>query len=146
MSGEQESFADAAATILVIDEQLLLSSALAHGLRGQGLDAHSVCVTDLAGVLGAALAHRPGLVLLDLDLRSAPDGWPINGVDLVAPLNAQGWTVLVITGTESLDRVADALAQGAVSWIGKGATLAGLVHAAVEIMQGRGRLVNALGR
>jgi len=71
MSGEHESLADAAATILVIDEQLLLSSALARGLRAQGLDAHSVRITDLAGVLGAALAHRPGLVLLDLDLRSA---------------------------------------------------------------------------
>jgi len=85
MSGEHESLADAAATILVIDEQLLLSSALARGLRAQGLDAHSVRITDLAGVLGAALAHRPGLVLLDLDLRSAAGGWPIDGVDLVAP-------------------------------------------------------------
>ena len=143
MSGQQESVADAAPTILVIDEQLLLSSVLAHGLRGQGLDAHSLCITDLAGVLSAALAHRPGLVLLDLDLRCAPHGWPIDGVDLVAPLHAQGWTVLVITSAESLDRIADALAQGAVNWIGKGATFAGLVHAAVEIMQGRGQLVPA---
>ena len=44
---------------------------------------------------------------------------------------------LMITGTSSLDRIADAIAQGAASWIVKGATFDELVHAAVEIMQAR---------
>jgi DNA-binding NarL/FixJ family response regulator len=138
--GQQTS---AVATVLVIDEQLLVSSALAHTLRGQRFDAYSLRITDLAGVLSAALAHRPGLVLLDLDLRSAPDGQPINGIDLIGPLRAQGWTVLVITGTVSRDRIADAIARGAANWIVKGATFAELVHAANEILQGRGQLAPA---
>jgi DNA-binding NarL/FixJ family response regulator len=40
----------------------------------------------------------------------------------------------------SLDRIAHAIAQGATNWIVKGATFAELVHAAVEIMAGRGQL------
>jgi two-component system, NarL family, nitrate/nitrite response regulator NarL len=125
-------------TILVIDELLLVSSALAHTLRRKGFDAHSVRVTDLAGVREAARAYQPGLVLLDLDLGSGRDGQPIDGIDLIGPLRDQGWTVMVITRTVSLDRIAHAIAAGATSWIVKGATFAELVHAAVEIMAGRG--------
>ena len=131
------------ATILVVDDQQLVSSALAFILRDKGFDAHSIPVTDLDAVQTAALAYLPGLVLLDLDLGSGPDGHPLDGVDLIGPLRAQGWTVLVITGTASLDRIADAVAHGAVNWVVKGATFAELVHAAVEIMQGRGHLLPA---
>jgi two-component system nitrate/nitrite response regulator NarL len=126
----------ATTTILVIDEQLLVSSALAYSLRDLGFDAHSIRA-DLHAVKTAALAHPPGLVLLDLDLGSSPDGEPLDGIDLIAPLRAQGWTVLMITGTASLDLIADAIAPGAASWIVKGATFDELVHAAVEIMRPR---------
>jgi len=131
---------DPTTTILVIDEQLLVSSALAHALRGKGFDAHSLRVTDLEGLARDVLEHPPGLVLLDLDLGCGPDGRPIDGADLIAPLRARGWSVMVITGTVSLDRIADALARGATSWIVRGATFAELVQAAVEILQGRGQL------
>ena len=90
----------ATATILVIDEQLLVSSALACALRGLGFDAHSIRA-DLSAVRAAALAHPPGLVLLDLDLGSSPGGEPLDGIDLIAPLRTQGWTVLMLTGGES---------------------------------------------
>lgn len=133
----------ASATILVIDEQLLVSSALAHILRDKGFDAHSLRVSDLEGGQRDALTHLPGLVLLDLDLGSGPDGQPIDGVDLIGPLCARGWTVMVITGTVSLHRIAEAVAHGAANWIVKGATFAELVHAAVEIVAGRGQLLPA---
>jgi DNA-binding NarL/FixJ family response regulator len=133
----------ASATILVIDEQLLLSSALAYSLQGQGLDAHSIRITTLEGVQREAREYVPGLVLLDLDLGSGPDCQPIDSVDLIAPLCAQGWTVMVLTGTVNLNRIGDAIARGATNWIVKGATFSELVHAAVEIMAGRGRLLPA---
>jgi len=133
----------ASGTILVVDDQQLVSSTLAFALRDKGFDAHSIGVTDLDAVQTAALAYLPGLVLLDLDLGSGPDGQPMDGVDLIGPLRAQGWTVLVITGTASLDRIADAVAHGAANWVVKGATFAELVHAAVEIMHGRGQLLPA---
>ena len=120
-----------------------MSSALAYTLRDKEFNAHSLRVTDLAAVQKAALAYAPGLVLLDLDLGSVPDGQPIDSVDLIGPLRAQGWTVMVITGTTSLDRIADAVAHGATNWIVDGVTFAELVHAAIEIMHGRGQLLPA---
>lgn len=132
--------ASATATILVIDDQLLMSSALAPALRDKGFDAHSLGVASLEAMKTAASAYLPGLVLLDLDLGARAGGQALDGVDLIGPLRARGWKVMVITDTPGLDRIADAIAHGAAGWIGKGATLAELVHAAVEMMPGRGQL------
>jgi two-component system nitrate/nitrite response regulator NarL len=128
------------ATILVIDEQLLVSSALAYTLRSLGFDAYAIHA-DLDAVEEAALAHSPGLVLLDLDLGSAPDSHSMDGTDLIGPLRAQGWTVMALTDTADFDRTADPTADGAANWIGKGGTFAGLVSAAVEIIQARWQLL-----
>ena len=96
------------ATVLVIHDQHLVSSTLAIALRHKGFNAYCLPLTDLAAVQTAALAYAPGLVLLDLG--SGPDGQPIDSVDPVGSLGAQGWTVMVITGMSSLDRIADAVA------------------------------------
>src|SRR5699024_2245127 len=77
---------------------------------------------------------------LDLELGTDATGAGLDGVELVGPLRAQGWTVLVVTGTAELDRVAAAVAAGAASWMVKGASLAELVHTTVELAAGRGRL------
>ena len=98
------------ATVLVIHDQYLVSSTLAIARRYKKFNAYCLRVTDLASLQTAALAYAPGLVLLDRDLGSRPDGQGINSVDLAGPLRAQGWTVLVITGMTSLDRIADAVA------------------------------------
>jgi DNA-binding NarL/FixJ family response regulator len=127
-------------TILVIDDQQLVASMLTYSLRDHGLDAHYLLVTDLEAVETAALAYLPGLALLDLDLGDGPDGEPMNGVDLLVPLRAQGWTVLVITGTTDLDRIAEAVAHGAANWLVKGANFPELLSTVVEMMAGRGHL------
>lgn len=97
------------ATVLVIHDQYLVSSALAYTLRDKGFNAHSLQVTDLAAVQKAAVTHAPGLVLFDLS--SGPDGHSIDSADLIGPLRAQGWTVMVIAGMTSLDGIADAVAR-----------------------------------
>ena len=130
-------------TILVVDDQQLIASTLAYSLRDNGFDAHYLLVTDLEAVQTAALAHLPGLVLLDLDLGAGPDGEPLNGVDLIVPLRAQGWVVLVITGTTDLDRIAEAVAHGAANWVVKGANFPELLAAVVEVTEGRGQLPQA---
>jgi DNA-binding NarL/FixJ family response regulator len=127
-------------TILVIDDQQLVASMLTYSLRDHGLDAHYLLVTDLEAVETAALAYLPGLALLDLDLGDGPDGEPMNGVDLLVPLRAQGWTVLVITGTTDLDRIAEAVAHGAANWLVKGANFPELLSTVVEMMAGQGHL------
>jgi len=127
-------------TVLVIDDQQLVASTLAYSLRDHGLDAHYLLVTDLEAVETAALAYLPGVVLLDLDLGAGPGGEPMNGVDLIVPLRAQGWTVLVITGTTDLDRIAEAVAHGSANWVVKGANFPELLSAVVEMTAGRGHL------
>jgi DNA-binding NarL/FixJ family response regulator len=127
-------------TILVVDDQQLIASTLAYSLRDNGFDAHYLLVTDLEAVQTAALAHLPGLVLLDLDLGAGPDGEPMDGVDLIVPLRAQGWTVLVITGTTDLDRIAEAVAHGAANWVVKGANFPELLGVVRELADGGGHL------
>ena len=130
-------------TILVIDDQQMIASTLAYSLRDNGFDAHYLLVTDLEAVQTAALAHLPGLVLLDLDLGAGPDGELMDGVDLIVPLRAQGWTVLVITGTTDLDRIAEAVAHGAANWVVKGANFPELLGTVRETVEGRGQLPQA---
>ena len=127
-------------TILVIDDQQLVASTLTYSLRDHGFDAPYLVVPDLEAVQTAALAHLPGLVLLDLDLGAGPGGEPMDGVDLIVPLRAQGWTVLVITGATDLDRIAEAVAHGAANWVVKGADFPELLSAVMEMAAGRGQL------
>lgn len=132
-----------ASTVLVIDDQELVAVSLAYALHAQGLDAHRVPVSDLDAARDAALDHTPGVALLDLDLGTGSDGRALDGVELVAPLRAQGWAVLVLTGTNALQRIAAAVTAGAANWIVKGAELAELVHATTELAAGRGALPEA---
>jgi DNA-binding NarL/FixJ family response regulator len=127
-------------TILVIDDQQLIASTLAYSLRDNGFDAQYLVVSDLEALETAALAYLPGVVLLDLDLGAGPDGEPLDGVELIVPLRAQGWTVLVITGTTNLDRIAEAIAHGAANWVVKGANFPELLAAVRELAAGRGQL------
>ena len=127
-------------TILVIDDQQLVASTLAYSLRDNGFDAAYLLVTDLEAVQTAALAYLPGIVLLDLDLGAGSGGEPLDGVDLIVPLRAQGWTVLVITGTTDLDRIAEAVAHGAANWVVKGANFPELLTTVAEMTNGRGHL------
>ncbi len=127
-------------TVLVIDDQELVAASLTYALSAQGLDAHRLPVTGAEAVADAALEHTPGVALLDLDLGTAADGRSLDGVELVAPLRAQGWAVLVVTGTTKLDRVAAAIAAGASNWVVKGAEIAELVAATAELAAGGGEL------
>jgi DNA-binding NarL/FixJ family response regulator len=130
----------ATGTVLVIDDQELVAASLTYALRAKGLDAQRMSVADLDTVCAAALEHSPGVPLLDLDLGTDENGRSLDGVEFVAPLRAQGWAVLVVTGTTELDRVAAAVAAGASSWLVKGADLAELVNATAALAEGRGGL------
>lgn len=127
-------------TALVIDDHELVATSLTYALSAQGLEAHRAPVTGLREVREAALEHSPGVALLDLDLGADPDGHALDGVELIAPLRAQGWTVLVVTGTTDLDRVAAAFAAGAANWVVKGASIAELAAAATALAEGHGTL------
>jgi DNA-binding NarL/FixJ family response regulator len=131
---------DSSATVLVVDDHQFIATGLVHLLRTRGFNAHAVSATDPAAILAVAGRHSPGVVLLDLDLGVGPDGTPIDGADLVGPLRTAGWTVLVITGTSDLDRIAAAVAAGATNWIIKNVNFDEIARMAIDAAQGRGTL------
>lgn len=127
-----------AGTVLVVDDQDLVAIALTRALRDEGLDAHRVPVTG--SVPDDAAGYRPGVVLLDLELGATSDGTVRDGSELITPLRAQGWRVVVVTGTTDLDRIAAAVAGGASTYVVKGADLTELVGVTVATAHGRDTL------
>lgn len=125
--------------VFVIDDHELLSATLVLALCAKGFDAQH-CTPDAPGVVPPEVRSAgPGLVLLDLDLGRSERGERIDGADLVAPMRALGWSVLVVTGCTDLDRIAAAVAAGASGWVDKSAPFDRLVRTAV--FAGRGNSV-----
>ncbi|MGH3625085.1 MAG: response regulator [Sciscionella sp.] len=129
--------------VLVIDDHELLSDTLVFALRANGFDAQRCPVGEPGTVLQQLANYQPGLVLLDLDLGRGQNGERLDGVDLVGPLRAHGWSVLVVTGSTDLDRIAAAVAGGAAGWVFKSAPFDRLVHIAGEVAKGHTLLASA---
>lgn len=126
-----------AVTVLVVDDHQLLRDLLVTALRDHGVAAHHCAATTIEEILRFARGHDPGLVLLDLDLGHDPQGRPVNGADAVASLSADGWRVLVITGSsDGGDRSAAAIAAGAIGRVGKSAPFETLVAAVLDAASG----------
>lgn len=125
----------------VVDDHALLGQTLVASFRDAGIDAHMAPVSGRDAMMSAVAAHRPDVVLLDLDL-----GEPIgDGVTLVAPLRALGFKVLVMTGVQDqrrLDAVVEAGADGVVL---KTAPFEDLLDAARRLVAGE-RLISDAAR
>lgn len=118
-------------SVLVVDDHVLIRTALVMALESQGFDAHQVPTSSASVILAEARLHAPGLVLLDLDLAEGP-----NGADLVAPLRTLGWSVLVVTGSRDREALAAAIHRGAVGWVSKTASFEELLAVALAAAAG----------
>jgi len=122
--------------VLVIDDHAIVATSLVLALRGQGIPARRCPVTSEAEIIAEAESgDQRGLVLLDMDL-----GLDVDGADLVLPLKAAGWRVLVVTGSSSRNRIAAAIVAGAIGWVAKTAPFEQLVQAAAAAVHGRSML------
>ncbi|MFC0433229.1 response regulator [Kutzneria buriramensis] len=121
--------------VLVIDDHAIVATSLVLALRGQGFPARRSQVTSEAVILAEAETGERGLALLDMDL-----GLDVDGADLVMPLRAAGWQVLVVTGSSSRNRIAAAIVAGAIGWVSKTAPFEQLLQAAVNAAAGRSML------
>jgi DNA-binding NarL/FixJ family response regulator len=121
--------------VLVIDDHAIVATSLVLALRAQGFPARRSQVTSEAVILAEAEHGERGLALLDMDL-----GLDVDGADLVVPLRAAGWQVLVVTGSSSRNRIAAAIVAGAIGWVSKTAPFEQLLQAAVNAAAGRSTL------
>ncbi|QUQ71198.1 LuxR family transcriptional regulator [Kutzneria sp. CA-103260] len=122
--------------VLVIDDHAIVATSLVLALRAQGIPAKRCPVTSEAAIIAEAQAgEERGIVLLDMDL-----GLDVDGADLVLPLKAMGWQVLVVTGSSSRNRIAAAVVAGAIGWVSKAAPFEELLQAAVAAAAGRSTL------
>jgi len=119
------------ATVWIVDDHQLLSSALVIALGSRGLRARALVPDELLAQLERP-APPGGLLLLDLDL-----GAGVDGAQLVRPLRRAGWRVLVITGTKDAVHIATAVAAGAAGWVSKTVPFDKLVTETVHAAQGR---------
>ncbi|MCD2196198.1 response regulator transcription factor [Actinomycetospora endophytica] len=120
--------------VVLVDDHRLIATTLTASLRSAGLDVHWCAAPGPE--LDALLDGPPGLALLDLDLGEDADGGRLDGVDLVRPIAAGGWTVVMITGATDEERLADALAEGAIGWVHKNAAFDDLVAVCTSAAEG----------
>lgn len=111
--------------IMIIDGHELFGTTLRMALASKDIEARQL---DTIGGVPAILdqvdmdradAPAPGLVLLDLHLGHTGDGRRIDGVELIAPLRERGFTVLVITNSDDVPRIAAAVSAGAMGVVSK---------------------------
>jgi DNA-binding NarL/FixJ family response regulator len=106
--------------ILIIDDHELFATALTRALRGEGLPACQVRIGGPVQILAAA-------AVLDLHLGVDSDGRGIDGAELVAPLRAHGWRVLIVSGSNDAAREAAAIAVDALGSVPKSSSYAALL-------------------
>lgn len=106
--------------ILIIDDHTLFSTTLKIALASRGIAARQLTITGgITSILDQVGTGVPGLTLLDLHLGYTYNGRRIEGVELVAPLRTRGSTVLVVTDSDDLPRIAAAVAAGALGVVSK---------------------------
>lgn len=127
--------ADPVAPVLIVDDHPLVAVALTAALRDLGLDVVRVDPAVDGGLRTGLARARSGLVVLDLDLGQDAAGTVVDGVSLVPTIRAEGWQVLLLTGSQDRPRIAAAVAAGALGWLPKSlpfpeivTTVAGAAH------------------
>lgn len=123
--------------VLIVDDHPLVAVALASALRERGVPTERVGPTADTGLGTDLSAHPSGLVVLDLDLGTAADGTVLDGVALVPVVRAQGWRVLVLTGSRDRGRIAAAVAAGALGWLAKNLPFDDIVATVADAAAGR---------
>lgn len=109
----------------------MLADALASVLTARGFRCEVAELDGAADIPSQAVALRPELTLLDLDLGSA------DGLKLVGPLKAAGSRVLVVTACEDHQRLAAAVTLGAVGWVSKARRFEEVLEAAETAVRDR---------
>jgi DNA-binding NarL/FixJ family response regulator len=122
--------------VLLVDDHALFAQAVEMTLRTSGIPARRVVPRSVEQIVAAAAEAAGATVLLDLRLGTGAGGEPLDGLDLVGPLTAQGCRVVVVTG-EAGDAIwGTAVERGAVAVLPKDTDLADLVGVVAAVAAG----------
>jgi DNA-binding NarL/FixJ family response regulator len=119
--------------VLVVEDHPLVATGLELALRARGWMVHTVDGPDEATVLAVAGRLQPDCVLLDLHLGDDLG----SGLDLVAPLQATGAPVVMLTAETDVYLLASCVEAGAEGWIGKDAFVDRIVTSVEDVLAGR---------
>jgi DNA-binding NarL/FixJ family response regulator len=126
----------AGSRIVIVDTHSMFADALEVALGIEGYDVRQVELrqeqASRARLLSDVRRLRPRFVLLSLDLGAYG-----RGVDLIAPLTAEGITVVVVTSETNRARWGECITQGARGVIPKEAPFRDLLDAIYKLGNGR---------
>lgn len=129
------------AKVLIIEDHGLLAQSLVFALRAEGVQADTLIPETPEQILGTASELQPTVILLDLELG----GQIGNSVPLIAPLEAMGAQVMMVTGVTDRVRLAECLEAGAAGLLNKSTPFEQLVESVREVVE-LGSLVPAQQR
>ncbi len=120
------------AHVAIVEDHGLLAQSLAYALAGRGISA--LVVKDLrpAAVIETLRGCNLDLVLLDFDLGDAGVG-----LDLIAPIGALGFRVVMLTGETDPVTLARCVEAGAVGIISKSDPFERLIEHVTDVLDGR---------
>jgi len=120
------------ARLLLVKAPRLAGETLQVALAGRGYDTALSASGSADEILGAAQAHRPRVVILDLE-RAGPGP----GLELVRPMIDLGASVLVLTGATDRLELARCLEAGAAGVAGNEESFASLVETIARAVGGQ---------
>jgi DNA-binding NarL/FixJ family response regulator len=110
-------------SVLIVDDHRLVGEGLKAALRLDGFAPTLSDCESAEGILEEARNLAPDLVILDLQLANAGDGY-----DLIRPLVTMGATVLVVSGVTDRIQLAMCMEAGAIGVVNKAASFTGLLE------------------
>ena len=125
MSAHQDSISERVrpVTVVLVDDEQLVRSALAQALAADGVDLLGEA-TNASDALRLVLELRPDVVLMDLKLPGSHGVETIEALGLLAPASR----ILILTRTEQ-NRVVEAIVAGASGYILKSANPGAIIAA-----------------
>lgn len=104
-----------ATRVLIVEDHALLAQSLTVALQADGLTVERCQDLDGGAILASAERFSPAVVLLDLDIG----GELGDSLSLIAPLQALGARVVMLTGVTDRRRLAACVEAGAIGLVSK---------------------------
>jgi len=135
-SGQVRSPADDAVTygrVLVVHSHAAVGAGLQLALSERSWEVEATCGPTPADITDAAHRFQADCVLIDVHLHHRDGG----GINLIAPLVAEGAQVVMLTAERRRVTLAECLEAGATGWIGLDSGLDEVDSALQDVMAGR---------